>query len=223
MPDGNGNAWAKRRVGADMVDERTTALRAMATHQGYRLKTSRRRKPGGDFGMFGLEDDGGKPVFGIGANGLEASADAVKAFLRDRTRASWATSTKGLKRTKAPPPPPKPVAKPKPVFQPVVGSLFDTLPAAKRADVFTELVSARGVRIERIVSAGQATPDAAPMVQDHDEWVVVLAGEAALRIADSAEVVLTPGDHVTIAKGQRHWVTRTSIDPPTVWLAVHLG
>jgi cupin 2 domain-containing protein len=35
-------------------------------------------------------------------------------------------------------------------------------------------------------------------------------------------VVLRAGDHVTIAANQPHWVTRTSSDPPTVWLAVHL-
>ncbi len=104
-----------------------------------------------------------------------------------------------------------------------IANLFARLPAAKRAEVFTELAAGRGVRVERIVSRGQATPDNAPMVQDHDEWVVVLQGEAAMRIGDSDEVVLKPGDHVTIAAGQQHWVTRTSSDPPTVWLAVHFG
>lgn len=204
------------------MDERTTALRAMATHQGYKLRTSRRRKAGGDFGKFGLEDAGGKPALGIGKGGLEASADEVEAFLRARTRDSWASSTKGLKRRKAPPPPPKPREKRKPKFEPVVANLFAKLPAAKRDEIFTELLARGGVRIERIVSAGQATPEDAPMRQDHDEWVIVLAGEAGLRIEDSAEVTLKAGDHVTIARGQTHWVTRTSKDPPTVWLAVHI-
>jgi quercetin dioxygenase-like cupin family protein len=206
-----------------MADERTTALRAMATHQGFTLKASRRRKPGGDFGKFGLEDATGKPALGIGKTGLEASADAVEAFLRARTRDSWATSTKGLKRAKAPPPLPKPRAKAKPKFKPVVANLFAKLPAAKRTEVVTELFAKSSARIERIVSAGQATPDDAPMVQDHDAWVVVLAGEATLRIEDAAEVVLKLGDHVTIAAGQQHRVVRTSQDPPTVWLAVHIG
>ena len=203
-----------------MVDERTTALREMATHQGFRLKASRRRKPGGDFGKFGLEDADGEPVLGIGDSGLEASAEEVEAFLRARTRSSWATSTKGLKRVKAPPP--KPQEKPKPRFKPVVANLFAKLPSARRGEVVTELLSSNAARIERIVSAGQVTPPEKPLVQDHDEWVVVLAGEATLRIGDSDDVVMKPGDHVTIAAGQKHWVTVTSIDPPTVWLAVHI-
>ena len=203
-----------------MVDERTTALREMATHQGFRLKASRRRKPGGDFGKFGLEDADGEPVLGIGNDGLKASADEVETFLRARTRSSWATSTKGLKRVKAPPP--KRREKPKPRFKPVVANLFAKLPSARRGEVVTELLSSKSARIDRIVSAGQVTPPDAPLVQDRDEWVVVLAGEAVLRIADSADIVLKPGDHVTISAGQNHWMTATSIDPPTVWLAVHV-
>ncbi|MBN8808615.1 MAG: cupin domain-containing protein [Sphingomonas sp.] len=58
------------------------------------------------------------------------------------------------------------------------------------------------------------------MRQDHDEWVIVLQGEAGLRIEDSAEAALRPGDHILIAAGQRHWVTRIATGEPTVWLAV---
>lgn len=203
-----------------MADEVTASLREMAKHQGFILKASRRRKPGGDFGKFGLVDAGGKPVLGVGKGGLEASAEDVEAYLRDLARGAWKTSTKGLKRKPAPPAPPPPP--PKPRFKPDVANLFAKLPSAKRAEVFTELLARPGVQIERIVSNGQATPDDAPMTQDHDEWVIVLAGEAAMRIEDSAEVTLKPGDHVLIASGQQHWVTKTSSDTPTVWLAVHL-
>jgi quercetin dioxygenase-like cupin family protein len=61
------------------------------------------------------------------------------------------------------------------------------------------------------------------MCQDHDEWVIVLQGEAGLRIEDSAAAVLKPGDHILIERGKRHWVTHTATDEPTVWLVVHLG
>ena len=46
---------------------------------------------------------------------------------------------------------------------------------------------------------------------------------AGMRIEDSAEVRLSPGDHLFIAAGQPHWVTWTARDRATVWLAVHLG
>ena len=121
------------------------------------------------------------------------------------------------------PPKPEPKPKPKPRFKPKVDNLLSKLPAAKRAEAFTELLARPGVRIERIVSRGQATPEDEPMLQAVDEWVLLLEGAAGMRIEDSAEVRLGPGDHLTIAAGQKHWVTWTAKDRATVWLAVHLG
>lgn len=103
------------------------------------------------------------------------------------------------------------------------GNLFTPLPDARDGEVFTPLLERGGVRIERIVSHGQATPPDLPFVQDVDEWVVVLRGHAALRIEGQAEIALGPGDHVLIPGGARHWVTRTDPGEPTLWLAVHLG
>lgn len=107
--------------------------------------------------------------------------------------------------------------------QPVIANLFAPLPSAAGGEVFTELLARPGIRIERIVSEGQATPADAPFVQDEDEWVVVLAGRAAIRLDGHDEAVLEPGDHLLIPGGTRHWVTRTDPDVPTVWLAVHFG
>lgn len=103
------------------------------------------------------------------------------------------------------------------------GNLFAPLPDARDGEVFTLLLDRGGARIERIVSNGQATPEDAPFVQDADEWVVVLRGSGALRIEGQEEVLLSPGDHVFIPGGMRHWVTRTDPGEPTLWLAVHLG
>ncbi|PXA97111.1 cupin [Nostoc sp. 3335mG] len=114
-----------------------------------------------------------------------------------------------------PPPPPKPR------FKPDVANLLTKLPAAKPDEDFAELLTRPGFRLERIVSRGQATPADEPMVQDRDEWVLVLEGRAGLRIEDSAEVQLGPGDHLRIAAGQKHWVTWTAKDRATVWLALH--
>ncbi|SOB88186.1 Cupin domain-containing protein [Sphingomonas guangdongensis] len=204
------------------MSEESDRLREMAAHQGLKLRTSRRRKPGGDFGRYGLSDAAGKAVFGIGEDGLEATPAAIERFLRDRTRSTWQRSTKGLKRVKATPAP-DPPPPPPPRFRPTIGNLYAKLPSARRAEGFTALIERPGCRIERIVSAGQVTPADTPKVQPHDEWVVVLAGDAGMRIADSDEVTLRAGDHLLIAADQPHWVTRTSADPPTVWLAVHLA
>ncbi|MBO9714470.1 cupin domain-containing protein [Sphingomonas sp.] len=100
-------------------------------------------------------------------------------------------------------------------------NLLADLPDARAGEAFTELLARPGVRIERIVSMGQATPEAEPMVQGWDEWVLLLAGEAGLRIEDGPELRLAPGDHLLVPAGARHWVTHTA--SPTVWLALHFG
>ena len=106
---------------------------------------------------------------------------------------------------------------------PAIANLFAPLPSAAAGEIFTELLARPGVRIERIVSEGQVTPEDSPFVQDADEWVLLLAGSAAIRLEAHDEAMLSPGDHLLISGGTRHWVTRTDLEVPTVWLAIHLG
>lgn len=204
------------------MSEADDELREMAAHRGLKLAKSRRRKPGGDFGLYGLKDADGAPVFGVGEAGFTADAEAIRAYLRDATRGTWQRSAGDAKPRPRPKRKPEPRPKPKPRFKPVVANLLKPLPAAKRAEAFTDLFAAPGVRIERIVSRGQSTPEDAPMVQDTDEWVVLLEGAAGIRIEDSTVVTLAPGDHLFISAGQKHWVAWTASDRPSVWLAVHL-
>jgi cupin 2 domain-containing protein len=100
-------------------------------------------------------------------------------------------------------------------------NLFDDVPARADREIFTELLSRAGVRIERIVSTGQFTPADKPLRQGHDEWVLLLAGSAGLRIEGESERNLRPGDHVLIAAHRSHWVTWTAKGEPTIWLAIH--
>lgn len=207
------------------MSEQDEQLREMARHRGFRLVKSRRRKPGGDFGLYGLKDESGAPVFGFDDESLAADAGKIEAFLRDTTRATWTKSAGSAKRTARakPAPPPRPAPKPKPLPELEVANLFERMPSARRGEVFTELLARPGTTLERIVSRGQSTPEHEPMVQDRDEWVVVLQGSAGLRIEGHREATLKPGDHVLIAGGTPHWVTWTSKDVPVVWLALHFG
>jgi cupin 2 domain-containing protein len=102
-------------------------------------------------------------------------------------------------------------------------NLFDNLAPRADGETFTEVLARDGVRIERIVSTGQATPADKPFRQAHDEWVLLLAGSAGLRIEGEGERDLRPGDHALIAANRAHWVTRTAKDEATIWLAVHFG
>ena len=101
-------------------------------------------------------------------------------------------------------------------------NLFADLPADAASEQFRELLSRPGLRIERIVSAGQASPPGFWYDQPQGEWVLVLQGEARLTFGDeTGSKLLQAGDFVDIAPHRRHRVESTST--PTIWLAVHYG
>ena len=105
------------------------------------------------------------------------------------------------------------------------GNLGEGLPAPPLAGELTEtLCHLPGLRIERIVSTGQATPDGEWYDQDSDEWVLLVAGAARLLIdGEDRERELAAGDWLLLPAHCRHRVTWTERDPPTVWLAIHVA
>lgn len=103
-------------------------------------------------------------------------------------------------------------------------NLFAGLPARADAELVATLMSTPHVRIERIVSFGQASADGFWYDQDEAEWVLLVSGSAQLRFADEATVrTLAPGDFVHIPAHARHRVEATASHAPTVWLAVHFA
>ncbi len=90
-----------------------------------------------------------------------------------------------------------------------------TLPQSGEA--FTELLSMPKAKIMRIVSSD--TPPDTLYVQEEDEWVVLLEGEATLEI-DGKEKVLQRGDTLFIPAKTPHRVLKTRHG--TLWLAVHI-
>lgn len=113
-----------------------------------------------------------------------------------------------------------------------MGNLF--APAGQPYDAarefFQTLLEAHGVRVERIVSQGQATPPGEWYDQDWDEWVLLLSGAARLCLegvigdaaADSNRcIVLSPGDYVWLPAHCRHRVEWTDPQQQTLWLALH--
>jgi cupin 2 domain-containing protein len=107
-------------------------------------------------------------------------------------------------------------------MQPTAGNLYASIATSLRDERFDELFAAPGLRIERIVSTGQATPPGEWLDQAQAEWVILLRGSATLRLADEDQPrVLQPGDYINIPAHCRHRVEATSPDEPTVWLALH--
>ena len=102
------------------------------------------------------------------------------------------------------------------------GNLLADLDPDPAAERFTELLARPGLRIERIVSLGQASPPGFWYDQPSGEWVVLLRGAAGLRFADEpGPRRLAPGDWLWIEAHRRHRVEWTAEGEPTVWLAVH--
>lgn len=98
-------------------------------------------------------------------------------------------------------------------------NLLDLPDALPGSEVAEALLPDRGVLIERIVSAGHASPPGFWYQQARDEWVAVLRGSARLRWGDGRERRIQAGEWLCIPAGERHRVEETSKD--CIWLAVH--
>jgi len=102
------------------------------------------------------------------------------------------------------------------------GNLLSGLPSRQADEQIERLIAGPNLRIERIVSTGQASPPGFWYDQPDDEFVVLLAGSARLRFErDELTLDLEPGDWIEIPAHVRHRVESTQAEPPTVWLAVH--
>src|SRR6185295_7593203 len=103
------------------------------------------------------------------------------------------------------------------------GNLLTDIPPEIPAERIDAIWQAGPLRVERIVSMGQSSPSGFWYDQDSDEWVLLLAGAAGIRIEGRDNVVeLKPGDHLLLKAHERHRVEWTAWDWPTIWLAVHL-
>ena len=124
-----------------------------------------------------------------------------------------------------------PAAAPGHPLENLQGNLFAGLPTAAEmpaalavGERFESLLQRPGLRLERIVSTGQASPPGFWYEQADAEWVLLLSGAATLRFADEAAArSLRPGDWLYIAPGRRHRVESTAAATPSVWLALHFS
>jgi len=95
-------------------------------------------------------------------------------------------------------------------------SIFE-VPNAIAGEVFESLFLHKNVTVERIVSSGEQAPT--KYLQEHDEWVVLLSGQAEMTVAGAA-VSLEAGDSLHLPGGMEHEVVRASAG--AIWLAVHV-
>jgi cupin 2 domain-containing protein len=95
------------------------------------------------------------------------------------------------------------------------GRLQNANAAPTRGEVVETVAVVSGVRIEQILSGELAAP--IDYVQDHDEWVVVLAGGADLVVEDKS-FTLSTGEWILLPGGVPHRLVSTI--PDTSWLVV---
>jgi len=103
-----------------------------------------------------------------------------------------------------------------------MGSLFEGIPTELPEELFETICSSTVVKIERIISKGHASPEGFWYDQDLNEFVLIVQGNAGLRIEGEKEIViLNPGDYVKIGAHVKHRVEWTDSSCETIWLAVH--
>ena len=100
-------------------------------------------------------------------------------------------------------------------------NLFADLPSDLPEEIVQSLLDAPGLRIERIISRGHASPAGFWYDQPTHEWVLLVSGAARLRFEGEEPIDMTPGAFIPIPAHQRHRVEWTDANQPTIWLAVH--
>jgi len=100
------------------------------------------------------------------------------------------------------------------------GNLLESCGNAGDAESALTLAARAGVRIERIVSRGHASPPGFWYDQDEHEYVLLVQGAAELEVEPGRSVRLGPGDWLDIPAHARHRVVWTDPDADTIWLAV---
>ena len=91
----------------------------------------------------------------------------------------------------------------------------DAVPAT--GESFGTLLEHGNVKIVRIVSSG--TPDHSEYLQEEDEWVAIIEGEATVEIEGCLRH-MGRGDVLFIPAHTPHRVVKTSHG--TIWIAVHI-
>ena len=105
-----------------------------------------------------------------------------------------------------------------------VTSIFSEVPENLPDELVEVLEERPGVRLERIVSRGHASPPGFWYDQETDEWVMLVSGKAELEFeGEKGPFTMTQGDWVFIPAGRRHRVLWTDPGNDTVWVALHLA
>ncbi|VAW55735.1 Uncharacterized conserved protein [hydrothermal vent metagenome] len=99
-------------------------------------------------------------------------------------------------------------------------NIFAAIPENLNEEIIDVLQQNGQVKIERIVSTGQTSPEIGWYDQAQHEWVIVLKGEAIIAF-ENKETTLKKGGYINIPAHTKHRVSWTHPQVDTVWLAIH--
>ena len=98
-------------------------------------------------------------------------------------------------------------------------NIFEQIIVDKNEEKFFEIFKNEKIKIEKIVSNGQISPENFWYEQEENEFVLLLEGFAIVEFEDF-EMELKKGDCLNIKAMQKHRVKFTSLNEPTIWFAV---
>jgi cupin 2 domain-containing protein len=96
-------------------------------------------------------------------------------------------------------------------------NIYKKVEPPREGELFETLLKKRNVTIKRIVSSENI--DYEMMVQEEDEWFIMIEGEAVIMI-DGEQKDLMRGDYCFIAANTPHQLS--SVKRGTIWLAIHI-
>ncbi len=98
-------------------------------------------------------------------------------------------------------------------------NIFEEIIIDKNEEKFFEIFRNETIKVEKIVSNGQKSPDNFWYEQEENEFILLLEGFAILEFEDKT-IELKKGDCLNIKAMEKHRVKFTSLDEPTIWFAV---
>lgn len=108
------------------------------------------------------------------------------------------------------------------ISEAVIGEISKEISKEIPGEIIEELHKGSNVRIERIVSSGNVSPDGFWYDQEEDEWVLLITGTAVLAFEDNRTVELKAGDTLFIGAHEKHRIINTSSDPKCIWICVFM-
>jgi len=101
-----------------------------------------------------------------------------------------------------------------------LNNIFAEIPDELDNELMDVLQQSDNIKIQRIVSKGQVSPETGWYDQQQNEWVIVIKGEAIITF-EQTEVAMQAGSYINIPAHTKHKVSWTHPDLETIWLVVY--